>query len=136
MLYSLLRVSSQRKHVGVLSKKKEYGRKINSELAELGFDNDGIQHYWKMNWRKEISPVEFSNYVLKARNDEDNFRRALSAHSNSVLERLGWKVLPSYTRTMDLLNTIAKVIGVEKIEIDDPFILEDSAPARRWVFGE
>ena len=74
--------------------------------------------------------------MVKAHNDVKSFQQALSAHSNDVLERLGWKVRPSYPRTMDLLRAIAKVIGVEKIQIDDPFVLEDSAPARRWVFGE
>ena len=32
----------------ILSFRKEYGQKINMELAELGFNNANIQYYWEM----------------------------------------------------------------------------------------
>ena len=87
-----------------------------------------------MNWRKEITPVEFSNFVLKARNDVKAFRAALSCNSTKDLERFEWKVRPSVPRTQALLEAIAEVIGVKPMSFDE---LQDSKDVpQKWVFGE
>ena len=117
-----------------IARRKEYGQKINDELDALGFSKSSIQVYWKMNWRKEISPVEFSNYVIKARNDVKSFRAALACNSTKDLERFKWKVRPSVPRTQALLEAIAEVIGVKPMSFDELQDYKDMPGC--WVFGE
>ena len=133
------RLETTRKQVDQIEKieiarRKGYGQKINDELDSLGFSKKAIQVYWKMNWRKEITPVEFSNYVLKARNDIKSFRAALSCNSTKDLERFGWKVRPSVPRTQALLEAISEVIGVKPMSFDELQDYKDMPG--HWVFGE
>ena len=136
---AIRRLEATRKQVDQIEKieiarRKGYGQKINDELDSLGFSKKAIQVYWKMNWRKEITPVEFSNYVLKARNDIKSFRAALSCNSTKDLERFGWKVRPSVPRTQALLEAISEVIGVKPMSFDELQDYKDMPG--HWVFGE
>lgn len=98
------------------SEKKSYGHQINDRLKSAGADKDIINAYWSLGWRKETTPEEFVGFCRDI--DKTRLRLALCAESKRVLWRLFGEESPlyrkSFPRTMDLLQGIARALGVEK----------------------
>lgn len=86
--------------------RKEYGRAINARLKAEGADRRVINAYWSLQWRKEVAPEEFVNYVL---NPSVNWRLAAAAQGWELLEIAGADNLRgSVPRTVDLARAVCR----------------------------
>ena len=114
-------------------RRKEYGAAINAEFRSRGADRTIVDAWWKMAWRREVTPEQFMEFVYQALADRERFSLALAARSGRDLEELEWKCRPSVPRTEAVLAAVAKATGI-KPATEREYLAWKRRP-KKWVFG-